>query len=195
MPRPTKIEESLSAEELLEFFQLLAKERNLTGARIQELAEDRGIKIGHNSAAKFKSGPFAAWLEKIQKRKTAAEFMAANHDGTEGATLSDALAAGMASDLVELQMAGDLTLDLTSEEGIEKAKALSLVIHRLRTGDRSMQKELREVRAKLEEVEKTMAAAEKKGTGLSPEAMQQLREKLGWQDLSTQPPAKEAAAA
>lgn len=180
MPRATKISSSLSAEELQAFFELCSKEPHLTGARIQEMAAERGIEIGHNSAAKFKRQEFAAWLEKIEKRRAAAQFISENADATEGATLSDAAAAHMAQELVELQMAGDLTLDMSTDEGIERAKALSLVVHRLRTGDRKMQEELRTVQKQLDEIKKTVGAASRSGGGLSAEALRAMEEQLGW---------------
>lgn len=157
----TKIARELSAAELDEFLADLRKEKRLTGARLMELAQKRGISIGHSSAAEFLNKEFKPYLEKLQKRSRLAQMIAENTAGDDHSKIADAAAGELAQGVFELLTVTDIDVDLlTSKDGLKQADTLSKIISRIRSGDhrlRALEKELQETREKQEQAEQALS--------------------------------------
>lgn len=181
----TKIARSLSAEELEAFCAMLAGQRELTGKRLMELAAERGISIGHDSANTFLRKEFEPYLEKLTRRSRLTQFLEQNSSGNEASRIADAAAGELSQATFELLSVIDLDLDMQSKDGMEKAKDLSLIISRIRRGDHAQ----RMLEAKLSEMERQQAEMKKTlegdavRKGVSVDAQNQLRLTLGMEAL------------
>jgi transcriptional regulator with XRE-family HTH domain len=176
----TKIARALSAEELDAFCARLAKEKGLTGARIQELAAELGVEIGQSAAYEFRNKEFEPWLAKLSKRRQLALFIQERSRPEDVATLADASAGELSQALFEFMTGAENAdaLDLGTPEGRKAANQLSLMIARIRQGDHR----LRDLEARLtqmrDEREKAVAALDELAgsKGISAAAEQKIRE-------------------
>lgn len=180
----TKLAQALSAEELDALCERLRQEPNLTGARLQSIALEKGISIGHNSANEFLNKEFDPWLAKLKRQKGLAEFIAENADPHAATTIADAAASQLSQEVFEFLQEADVELNLfdSEGEGLEKAKSLSLIIQRLRSGDhrlKALQLKVRDMEKREKEIRETVDRAKKKG-GMSEETASELNEWLGW---------------
>lgn len=182
----TKLATSLSAEELEAFCERLKGERDLTGARIQELAAEMGVTIGHNSANEFKNKEFEPWLAKLKRQKNLAQFISDNADPNAAATIADAAASTLSQNVFEFLQEGDVDVNLFDDEGIDKAKTLSLIIQRLRSGDHRLKllqmklQEKEEERAKRDQELKDIVDKAKRSGGMSDNTQKEMESWLGW---------------
>jgi len=188
----TKIARELSAEELEEFCALLAKEPRLTGKRLMELAAERGVRVGHDSANTFLNQEFKPYLEKLSRRRRLVQFLDQNTDGKEASRIADAAAGELSQATFEFLSVLDLDIDMQSEEGMERAKDLSLIISRIRRGDhtqRALEEKIKDMEADRAEREREREAMKdalnKEATrkGVSQEAQNELRKTLGMDPL------------
>ena len=126
---PTKIETSLSPEQLMEFFRRCGQTKGGTTLRaIQSLADEFGVKISLMSATAVRDGPLAEYLDELKETAAMAESVAAL--AKNGVGLSDGAAAAFAAKVF------DAARNVTAEEvGTAKGNAVSLAISRLRSGD------------------------------------------------------------
>jgi hypothetical protein len=187
----TKIAVELSAEELEEFCAMLAREQKLTGRRIQELAAERGIKIGHNSAAVFKKDEFTPWLERQKRRRESALMIAQHREQGHTTIFADAVAESLAGDLFDAFAAADIDIDVTTPEGIKAADALSKIVKRLQSEQRGKEESIRrekeserrlaEYEAKIKAANDLIEKSKRTGNGgLSKEALEEIELALGW---------------
>lgn len=153
----TKLARALSADELESFCRRLAAEKNLTGARIQELAAEQGIEIGHTAAAVFRNREFEPWLERMRSRSQLAQYVAEHSKPEDVTTLADASAGELSQRLFEFMAGSEADINLNTPEGRKAANNLSLIIARIRQGDHR----LRYLEQKLE----AMQAAQKQAVG------------------------------
>lgn len=181
----TKIARELSAVELEAFLVVLREEKLLTGKRLRELAKEKGISIGHNSANEFLRKEFEPYLERIQRQSRLAQFLEENSRSGDANKIADAAAGELSQSLFEFITVADLDVNLHTKDGMKQADVLSKMLQRLRSGDHR----LRLLEARLTEFETQRAAAIKavdnpefkKGT--SRDAQNKLREALGMATL------------
>lgn len=185
----TKLARALSAEELDALCVRLAGEKNLTGKRLQEIAKDLGVEIGHDSAATFINKEFEPYLARLEKRKAVAQFIAAKSSPEDVTTIADAAAGELSQLCFELMMASETAIDLTTPEGRKAANQLSLIIARIRSGDhrlRELESNLEEARAEKEKLEAEKKAAEavlnNPKSGFTGNAVAALRQALGMKE-------------
>lgn len=76
---PTKIEEALTHAQFAEFCEKLlalpGKQRTLRG--IQNVASEYGITVSHEGAKSFKKGPFARYIERLNRSRETREALCA----------------------------------------------------------------------------------------------------------------------
>jgi len=137
---PSTVERALSDAEREAFLADLAKEPNLTVARIVEMAGERGFKLSASAAQRFRAGAYSDYLARLRKARELASSIEAIQSANPQNTLSDA-AGSLLAQLAFEQIAkgGDIDLDLFSK-----------VIARLRSGDARA----KELEAKLEVYER-----------------------------------------
>lgn len=145
---PTKIETSLTHEELMEFFKRCAQTKGgTTGPKIQALAEEFGVTISHESANNFRKGALEDYLEELNRQKDLAATV--TEIAKTGAGLSDAAAAVLGERVL------NATLQLPAEEvGTEKGNTISLAVARLQAGDRNSKRLAAELRIRDEQLGK-----------------------------------------
>lgn len=181
----TKIARELSDEELEKFLAELRAEKNLTGRRLRELARERGIQIGHNSANEFLRKEFEPYLERIQRQSRLATFIEEHSRSGDASKIADAAAGELSQSIFEFVTVADLDVNLHTKDGLKQADALSRMIARLRIGDhrlRLLESRLKEVEAQRAEVERIVdGEAVKKGASL--DAQNKIRAALGMAPL------------
>jgi hypothetical protein len=183
----TKLARALSAAELEDLCERLAREKNLTGKRIQEIAAELGVEIGHSSAAEFKNKEFEPYLERLRKRRQMAEFIAEKSAPEDVTTIADAAAGELSQLVFEMLMASDDKIDLTTPDGRKAANNLSLIIARIRQGDhrlRKLESDLAVLQAEKDAAAKVIESAEGQ-KGVSDEFIGNLR-----QAFNMRPPEK-----
>lgn len=176
-----KLVRAVTAEELDGFLESLAGMKDVTGAKIRELAEERfGVEMGHDAANNFRKDVYGAYLERMRKRKALSVMVAAHRDSDNGRTLADA-----ASDELQQQVFEFLTenapLDLGNEDDLKRAESLARIIKGARSEDRKMIDDLREELRQAQEREKATAKAvvsAAEGRGASPELVGAIREAM-----------------
>lgn len=131
---PSKIETSLTPEQLHEFFHRAAQLKGTKLRDLQALAEEFGVEISLMSAKAFREGD--AWqdyLDELRHKRELAEDVTAIAEG--GLGLSQAAASKFAAKVF------DAVDGLEVEEiGTERGNNLSLAIARLTKGDRDAKK-------------------------------------------------------
>jgi hypothetical protein len=142
---PTKIETSMTEEELAEFFRRAAQLKRRTGPALQVLAGEFGVTISHNSANTFRKGAFADYLEELKAKRELAENVAAV--AKNGLSTSDAAASILSQKLFDRLLNAPSLSDDESDQ-------LSLSLSRLRAGDQRA----RYLEAKVAEMEAAAAA-------------------------------------
>lgn len=143
----TKIETSLTPEQLHEFFHRCSQLKGCLLRDIQALAEEFGVEISLMSATRFRNGAFAEYLEELKAKREMAETVASV--AKSGLSLSDAAASVLSQKIFDQA----LNLDANGEGALDESNSLSLSLSRLRTGDQ---------RAKL--LEQQLAAYQRKET-------------------------------
>lgn len=126
---PSKIETSLTPEQLQEFFHRCAQ---IPGAKLRSivaLAEEYGVDISLMSAKSFRDGGFSEYLEDLKAKREMAESV--TEVAKSGLSLSDAAASVLSQKIFDQA----LRLDGSAEDGLEQSNTLSLALSRLRTGD------------------------------------------------------------
>jgi hypothetical protein len=111
-------------------------------AKIMELAKDQGISIGKSAAYEFKNKELMPWLKRLQLRKEKAAAIAEMEDDDSGRTLADAAAAELGQIAFDMVSELDGKIDIQTEEGRAVFNEITKGIHRLRTGDRAMMKQM-----------------------------------------------------
>lgn len=132
---PSKIETSLTPEQLQEFFRRCAQLPGTKLRDIQALAEEFGVEISVMSARAFKKGD--AWkdyLEDLKLQRELAENV--SEVAKNGLALSDAAASVLSQKIFDQA----LKLDADGAAGMAKADTLSLALSRLRLGDQRAKK-------------------------------------------------------
>lgn len=179
---PSKIETSLTPEQLQEFFLRCGQLRGCKLRDIQALADEFGVEISLMSAKSFRDGAFTDYLEELKAKREMAENVAAV--AKNGLSLSDAAASVLSQKIFDQA----ITLDAGAENGLDQANTLSLALSRLRTGDQRakyLEAKLREFERKEQEwteaKEKAKAAlteVKAKG-GLTKESLAKIEEAAG----------------
>jgi len=138
---PSKIETSLTPEQLQEFFLRCSQLKGAKLKDIQALADEFGVEISLMSAKSFRDGAWSDYLAELKAKRELAESVSAV--AKNGLSLGDAAAAVLSQKLFDrLMTSGDL------ED--KEADQLSLALSRLRTGDQRA----RFLEAKLAEMER-----------------------------------------
>lgn len=126
---PSKIETSLTPEQLHEFFVRCAQ---LKGAKLKDiaaLAEEFGVDISLMSARSFKQGAFSDYLEELKAKRDMAETVALV--AKDGLDLTAAAASALAAKVF------DRSLNMSAADiGTEEGNNISLAISRLQAGNR-----------------------------------------------------------
>ncbi len=125
----TKIESSLTPEELLEFFRRIAQTKGgATGPRIAAICAEFGVVISHDTANEYRkeNGLVGKFLKELAANAQKAKDIVTIANG--GIGLADAAAVKLA---VKINDALDGAGDLSTED----QSAYSLAISRLRQGD------------------------------------------------------------
>lgn len=135
MPRPGKIEQELTLPQVEELCERLRQSPRRTLAGIQDLAREYGVEIAVGAADTFKRGPFAEYLEKIEKRSRLANAVASVSKPDDVHHLADAAGAEMSQLLFTFMMKLDPESDLTDKETRSIAKEVTQMIEILRRGD------------------------------------------------------------
>lgn len=126
---PTKIEQSLSEEQLEKFLaELHATPGTRTLRVIQECAARYGIKISAPAATAFRDGPLEDYITALQAKAERAQRVAAY--AREGVSMTEAASIRLQESVFDKLMSGDVA-DLTAEE----RNIYSLIIERARLGD------------------------------------------------------------
>lgn len=157
----TKIAQELSPEELEAFCaDLVTVPHGEMARRIIALAEEKGITIGKSAAYEFRNKEVMPWLRRLQLRKEKAKIVAENADDDSGRTLADAAAAELGQIAFDMVSELDGRIDISTEEGRAIFNEITKGIHRLRTGDRAMIKQLtaqvKELEAREQEAKETL---------------------------------------
>lgn len=127
---PTKIETSLTPEELMEFFKRCAQTKGgATGPAIQALAAEFGVTISHESANTFRKTALQEYLDEMRATARMAEDVAAI--AKSGLGLADGAASAFAAKVFDKARKLDV-----EDIGGKEANNVSLAIARLKTGDR-----------------------------------------------------------
>jgi hypothetical protein len=181
---PSKIETSLTPEQLQEFFRRCAQLKGTKLADIQALAGEFGIDVSIMSAKSFRDGDrWKTYLEELTQKREKAEAIAAI--AKHGLSLTDAAA-------VKLAVRINDDLDKEEELSLDDKSTLSLAITRLRTGDqrakfleavlREKEEQIGRLVAEREEraetkrkLQETIAAAKAK-SGLTRETLRKIEE-------------------
>lgn len=139
----TKIAQELTPDELTAFCESLRDvPHGEMAAKIIELAKAQGISIGRSAAYEFKNKEMMPWLKRLQLRKEKAAAINEMGDDDSGRTLADAAAAEMGQIAFDMVSELDGQIDIQTEEGRAVFNEITKGIHRLRTGDRAMIKQL-----------------------------------------------------
>jgi hypothetical protein len=137
MQSKNKLVRAISAEELQGFLDELSRTAGVDGPMIQELAESRfGVEMGHNSAAHFKKEVYTKYLEQVGKSKALAQMITANRDPDNGMTLAEASSEFLQQRVFEFMIENQTGLDLSTSEGMKRAKGLADIIKSARSEDR-----------------------------------------------------------
>ena len=179
---PTKIETSLTPEQLQEFFKRCYQLKGCILKDIQALAEEFDIEISHSSAARFKAGAFQEYLAELKAKREMAETVASV--AKSGLSLSDAAASVLSQKIFDQA----LNLDATGEGALDESNTLSLALSRLRTGDqrakllesqlRESEQRAQEWQEKREKAKAALTEATSKG-GLTKETLAKIEEAAG----------------
>jgi len=129
----TKIETSLTPDQLQEFFRRCGQLKGCLLKDIQALAEESGVEISLMSAGRFRQGAFAEYLEELKAKREMAENVASV--AKQGLSLSDAAASVLSQKIFDQAIA----LDNGTPAALEDANTLSLALSRLRLGDQRAQ--------------------------------------------------------
>jgi hypothetical protein len=188
MPRKSKIEETLSPEQLQAFLDDCHRlGGGVTLAKIQSLAEERGLTISLMSARTFRDGALSEYLAELSAKSDLADQIA--QAASHGQGMADAAAAQVAAGLF------DLMVESRQDGGIkdpETLNTLAQAVTRLRSSDQSAAKLQADLRLRDEQIarlqrqaqesdEKRAAAkaklteATRKG-GLTPEGLKRIEE-------------------
>lgn len=186
---PSKIETSLTPEQLQEFFLRCSQLRGVKLRDIQALAEEFGVEISLMSARSFRAGE--AWQDYLDDLKRKSEFAESVATlAQNGVGLSDGAATKFAAKVFD---AVD-RLDVGEVAG-EKGNTVSLAIARLRQGDQRakkleadlrlrdeqvarLERERTEWEAKRDQAKAALNAVKSRG-GLTKEALQRIEEAAG----------------
>lgn len=124
----SKIETSLTPEQLQEFFRRCAQLKGTKLRDIQALADEYGIEISLMSARSFRQGAFQEYLDELKAKREMAESV--TELAKNGIGLSDAAASVFAEKVFDAALRVD-----PEEIGSKSANNLSLAIARLKSGD------------------------------------------------------------
>lgn len=195
----TKVAQELTPKELEEFCQALRDVPHVEMAsKIMELAKAKGISIGRTAAYEFKNKEMLPWLKRLQLRKEKAAAINEMGDDGSGQTLADAAAAELGQIAFDMVSELDGQIDIQTKEGRAVFNEITKGIHRLRTGDRAMIKQLNDqIAAMKTEKDQTSAAviAAAKDKGASPQLIESVRAALNFRppQSTTTPPQASAA--
>jgi len=191
----TKIAQELTPDELTKFCEALRDvPHGEMAAKIMELAKGQGISIGKSAAYEFKNKEMLPWLKRLQLRKEKAAMLNEAGDDNSGQTLADAAAAEMGQIAFDMVSELDGQIDIQTKEGRAVFNEITKGIHRLRTGDRAMIKQLNDQIAAMEAEKKltsTAVLAAAKDKGASPELIENVRAALNFRPPAS--PQTEAA--
>lgn len=185
----TKIAQELTPAELADFCAALAGvPHGEMAARIQAMAEERGISIGRTAAYEFKNKEALPFLKRLELRKEKARLLNKHAaDDTSGQTLADYAAGELSQLAFDFVTEADGFLDLTSKEGLKQFNVLTLGVQRLRTGDRKMieqlQEQLKAMKAAQEAKDKAVLTTITEA-GASPELVGAIREAMNFRPPS-----------
>jgi hypothetical protein len=150
---PSKIETSLTPEQLQDFFKRCAQIKGSKLRDIQALADEFGIEISLMSARSFRQGAFSEYLEELKAKREMAESVSAI--AKSGLSLTDAAASVLSQKLFDrLLNAGDLSDDESDQ--------LSLSLSRLRLGDQRATKLTADLQLRDEQIAKLTADREER---------------------------------
>jgi hypothetical protein len=183
---PSKIETSLTPEQLQEFFLRCSQLRGTKLRDIQALADEFGVEISVESARSFRNGDgWQDYLDGLKRKRELAESVATI--AQNGVALSDGAASKFAAKVFD---AID-TLEV-DEIGTKKGNAVSLAIARLRQGDQRAKKLESDLKLRDEQIAKLIAerderdekkrklqesiSAAKKKNGLTRETLEQIEQ-------------------
>lgn len=142
---PSKIEISLTPEQLQEFFARCAQLKGTKLKDIAALAEEFGVEISLMSARSFRQGRFAEYLEELKSKREMAESIAAV--AQEGLDLTQAATSALAAKVL------DAAVNLNAGEiGTEVGNNVSLAVARLQAGDQRAKKLAADLRLREEQV-------------------------------------------
>lgn len=173
-----KIARNLTPEELQEFVTRCAQVKNLTLAKVQELAGEWGIEVSLMSAKSFRDSTFETYLDSLKRKREMAEMVSGA--AQSGMAMSDGAASVLTQKIFDELLSGE-------DHDIEAMGNLSLALSRLRTGDQRaklLEAKLREYEVKEEErLTKKKALQEQvknaKSGGITEETLSQIEEAIG----------------
>jgi Protein of unknown function (DUF3486) len=181
-----KIAQSISREELDAFLRELAQTPGVDGPTIQRLAREKyEIEIGHDSANNFRKSIFEKYLERLQKQRDTALFLAKNIEPGGASTFGTAISQWVGTEIFDQLSESGVVIDLKTEDGLAQAECIARIAERLSRNDVRTRKlindaeEAARVKEK-ERIEKELVKRVGDGGGLSPEAVAALRSALGW---------------
>jgi len=179
----TKIAQELTPQELDAFCAALKDvAHGEMAARIQQLAKEQGISIGKSAAYEFRNKEALPWLNRLRLRKEKAAAIQEMGDDDSGLTLADAAGAELGQIAFDLVSELDGRIEISSKEGRATFDTLTKGIHRLRSGDRAMLKQLadrvKELEAEKKAAGKALDVAATKGA--SPQLISAVRAALNF---------------
>jgi hypothetical protein len=179
---PTKIETSLSPEQLQEFFKRCSQLKGCLLKDVKALAEEFGVEISLMSASRLRDGAFSEYLAELKAKREMAETVATV--AKSGLSLSDAAASVLSQKIFDQA----LSLDANGEGALDESNTLSLALSRLRIGDQRaklLESQLAEADRKAQEWQEKRDAAKaalsevKSKGGLSKETLAKIEEAAG----------------
>lgn len=124
----TKLALALSDEELEQFLAELRQVQGLTGAKLREMAEAKGITIGHNSANEFLNEEFKPYCEKISRARQLSLMIATQPDDAPSGAIAAAGAEEISQRVFEFLMSAEGLSNLATKEGLKQVKDLTEII-------------------------------------------------------------------
>lgn len=187
-----KLLKELSREELDAFLRELVATPGVDGPTIQRLAKEKfDIDIGHDSANTFRKNYFEKYLERLQKQRDTALFLAKHVEPDGASTLGTAISQWIGTELFDALNESGLVVDVTTKEGIEQAEAIARIAERLSRNDVRTRTLIKDAKDQAREEERAALAKEMdkrvgSGGGLSADAIAQIRSSLGWTPPSSE---------
>lgn len=129
-----KIARVLSDAELKDFLEACYRTPDLTLAKVQAMAAERGIEVSLMGAKSFRDATYERYKQRLQHAaRLAQEVERISDGGADGQTFAEAAGGLLGQSLFELLASEDL--DLRDADALKSAERMGKMIARLRSGD------------------------------------------------------------